>query len=105
MSKEEFFERLKERAETRLGGAAKYKAQGFVATQMYEAAVVAIDATIEALKELMVGEPLPGLLCHDTEELSPSYTYLWLEKTIISEGHIGTDGEEVTVMVLRDGQG
>jgi len=109
MMSEEFFEVLRDRAETRLGGSAKYKAQGFVASQMYEAAVVAINATIEALKEMMVGEPIKARAHHYLSRYLPGEERTeYLVETEQGHGalfkvagHHGTDGKEVTVLVLE----
>jgi len=87
---EKFFKGLRERAETRLGGPAKYKAQGFVATQMYEGAVIGIDAAIGALKEMVVAGPIENV-----RELVAYYNH--------AACTLDFSDEPVTVLVLRSG--
>ena len=63
-----------------------------------------IDATIEALKEMMVGEPMEGKIRHTGEEGGlATWTIIQGEdfEMEIYSGHHGTDGEKVAVCVLR----
>lgn len=67
------------------------------------------NATIEALKEMVVEESITGSLRHVLNP--PDAPHTMLDNSAVKdpaygealfERHIGTDGEEVVVMVFRD---
>jgi len=58
----------------------------------------AIDATIEALKGMMVGEPIKVRLVHYGGKTFATFCAL---PSALTNKEIGTDGEEVTVMVFK----
>jgi len=63
-----------------------------------------IDATIEALKEMVVGEPIPMNLSLFHRSEAQVYTLLYDKNDELHArwiGKHGTDGEEVVVMVFR----
>lgn len=95
---EEFFERLNHRA-FRLGiKAAGDNAGRTVGFQM------GINATIEALKERMVGEPKRMFrISHHTKPDGEEWTFVrhFSSEHISLDGHHGTDGEEVVVGVFK----
>lgn len=68
-----------------------------------------IEATIEALKEMMVGEPIEARVSHYLSRYLPGeerteyliQTERGLRNLLKVEGHHGTDGEEVVVLAVR----
>lgn len=101
-----FFEAFRERT------FAPYRESGEF-TELELAGICGVmDAIIEALKEMMVGEPMEGTLKHfarhtphdygekQTHVLTNRGSYPYNRLTACY-GHHGTDGEEVYVMVLR----
>lgn len=97
----DFFEELKERANKRT-----WCKNSFWRKRRQEG----IDATIEALKEMMVGEPIRGRLNHDENPYKKGdmLTWVWTSDmfkgercSLLAPGHHGTDGEEVAVLVIR----
>jgi len=56
-----------------------------------------IDATIETLQEMMIGEPMRAIIHHRTL-MDKKYLFTYLHIA----GHRGTDGQKVTVMVFAD---
>jgi len=107
MMSEKFFERLRERA-------SEYGAPIFESAYEASAFGHGVHNALEALKEMMVGEPIEAIVEHEiNQDTESSRTEEWT--TIDSHplyldryaecgfrGHHGTDGEEVTVMVFRD---
>ena len=60
---------------------------------------IAIEATIEALKEMMVGEPMKAGIehWHDLTNIHAPDVGIWIW------GKHGTEGEQVHVIVVRSG--
>lgn len=88
----EFFEALRERVNSNpgidLNGASAPLKGGFA---------LGMGATIEALREMMVGEPIRTVIIHHRGPWGEPYTSI--------DGYHGTDGEEVIVLALRaDGE-
>lgn len=100
----DFFEALRERAISKLNSWGERVAGSPGAGR---------NATIEALKEMMVGHPLLCEIEHGQDMITydepmPVTDLYWGDGAIPwTEGHIGTDGEEAAVLVVRvaDGQG
>jgi len=71
----------------------------------------AINATIEALKEMMVGEPIGAIGGSQGTDSAGEYNIIIIPPTASARshctfvilGHHGISGEEVTVFVVRDG--
>ena len=96
---EEFFERLRERAEQK----ALFSER--ILEEPRRRYLRGVDNTIEALKERMVGEIAPMRLDLRVSWGKPGYTFLVDQNDEIHarwDGMHGTDGEEVVVMVFRD---
>jgi len=68
-----------------------------------EGAASAIKATIEALKEMMVGRRKRARISWHTKPDGEQWTLVrcWDAEAITLDGHHGTDGEEVYVLVVR----
>jgi len=98
---EEFFERLAEKAWSQLRGTRNDLFHPAVKEFVSEG----INATREALKEIMVGEPIRcrAWLCKEKwgEEWTKIYLPQGVGDSIAVGGHHGTDGEEVVVLVVR----
>jgi len=67
-----------------------------------------VQAHIEALKEMMVGEPIRGNLRHSLIPQGSPYTYIYKPgikgppvAIALWDGHHGTAGEEVVAFVVR----
>jgi len=110
MSEEEFFERLRERTIHKLliqeGYDPVEDADVFEPhPDGWKGDVEEVDATIEALKEMMVGEPKRMFrISHHTKPDGEEWTFVrhFSSEHISLDGHHGTDGEEVVVMVFKD---
>jgi len=105
MMSEEFFEALARRAHPKLKALSDEWGLRFIER---ERLAKAGDATIEALKEMMVGEPIKARVHHYLSRYLPGQErteYLietehgW-HSLFKLEGYHGTDDEEVTVMVF-----
>ena len=63
------------------------------------------SATIEALKEMIVGEPMPGKLAHTDTILGLRYTDVFFNEQFddfcISEEWIDIDNQKVVVVVFK----
>jgi len=103
---EKFFERLRERAWLKLRKGKDLGEYNEVVEKLAIGPANGVNATIEALKEMVV-IPLNKMrhleLGYDWEEdpVTALRTKGGSDITI-ADGHHGTDGEEVTVMVFRD---
>lgn len=66
-----------------------------------------VHATIEALREMMAGEPMKAEIQHTVSE-GYAYTEVAFEEHDMAHmwffGHHGTDGEEVAVFIVRTGR-
>lgn len=99
---EKFFERLREKANKRL----KLRWPGKLDDG---AADLGIDATIEALKEMVVGEPIKARARHYLSRYLPGEERTeYLVETeqgwrilFKLKGFHGTDGEEVAILAVR----
>jgi len=98
---EEFFERLQRLITNRFEPQAS--------ASYGDGYFVGMTAAIKALKEMMVGEPMKAEVQHGTSH-GLAFTEIVVEEGeedetgyLIFNGHHGTDGEEVTVFVVRDG--
>ena len=92
--------------------AIRHKCEGQAPLEIEEV----IDATLEALKEMMVGRPINAIVEHEinqdgesscTEEWTTIDSHpLYLDRYAECgfSGHHGTDGEEVCVIVFRRGK-
>jgi len=92
----DFFERLGERASLK-----RYGLENDTYINGFRSGV---RATIEALKEMMVGEARPNNLSHVFVSEFDLGRITVLRKPFhgtIGKGEIGTDGEQVVVMVFR----
>jgi len=93
------FEQLRMTTETKL-----CKRLGVVALETYYART-GIEATIEALREMMVGEPKLARMTYNMNPDGEEWTSVWCfdGEQISLDGRQGTDGEQVYVIVLRSG--
>jgi len=100
----DFFEALRERAKRTF-------TEEFASPTNYRHRI-GIDATIEALKEIAVGEPLKGTIeleiTQDSTKMEADETTLIRTQFTTKGGaevwlneHYGIDGEEVVVMVFK----
>jgi len=98
----DFFEALSKRAHNKVD--VDEKRYGSPPFEFAVTGYGGIKATIEALKEMMVGEPQIGIVQHWGDRRTfINYTprdFAYQCCTTL-EGHQGTNGEEVMVMVFR----
>jgi len=98
----EFFERLGERAWLKLRKGKDLGKYNEAIEKLAIGPANGVNATIEALKEMMVGEPMIATISHNKLIMGDIGDEEYLFTNLHVAGHHGTDGEEVTVMVLRD---
>jgi len=98
----DFFEALEQRADV-IGE--KYINTDLVDDNLIIGFGIGIDATIEALREMMVGEPKLARMTYNVNPDGEEWTSVWCfdGEQISLDGRQGTDGEQVYVIVFRSG--
>jgi hypothetical protein len=109
MSEQDFFEELGDEAQQKIDDL-KTIFGGYIAPKEEQAFLAGLEATIEALKEMMVGEPIGAEIIHSKyDDEHTGKHHIWTEIQVSTGGsfdlkdnkHHGTNGEEVYVLVAR----